>query len=269
MMGRIGRIDFRAALLLIPVLLAERPAHAVDPFEIQVYDGTSDAPGTGGVELHVNEVADGVRTAPPPEIPPHHTAHLTLEPSYGVLAFWELGFYLQSALRPDGGYDFAGVKLRSKLVTPPGWRTSWRLGANVEVSYLPARYEAERWGAELRPIAAWEDARWLFAVNPILDFSLGGGGGLPSFEPAALALIKVHDVVSLGLEYYAGLGPIDAPASWRDQQHNIYQVINLQPVAGFDLNLGVGEGLTAGSNGLTAKAILGYGFAWRRRRPAP
>ena len=250
--------------------LGEGPAHAVDPFEVQVYDGSADAPGTAGVELHMNGVVDGVRTAPPPEIAPHHTAHLTLEPSYGVFSFWEIGFYLQTAVRPDGGYDFAGVKLRSKLVTSRDWHPSLRLGANVEVSYLPARYEAEHWGAELRPIVAWQGARWLLAVNPILDFSLGGGGGnVPEFEPAASALIKVHDVVSLGIEYYAGLGPLDAPAAWRDQQQIIYQVINIEPARGLEVNLGIGEGLTAASNNLTLKAIVGYGFDWTARRPAP
>ncbi|HET6145897.1 MAG TPA: hypothetical protein VFH68_00070, partial [Polyangia bacterium] len=229
-----------AALLLFRTLLDGRPAQALDPFEVQVYDGSADAPGTAGVEMHLNGVVDGIRTAPPPEIAPHHTAHLTLEPSYGVFSFWELGFYLQSAVRPDGGYDFAGIKLRSKLVTPRDWHPSLRLGANVEVSYLPARYEAERWGAELRPIAAWQGARWLLAVNPILDFSFGGGGGTPAFEPAAAVLIRVHEMVSIGAEYYAGLGPIDAPAAWRDQQQIIYQVINIEPARGLDLNLGVG-----------------------------
>jgi hypothetical protein len=255
-----------AALAAVPALLAGPAAHAVDPFEVQVYDGSADAPGTAGLEAHLNGVVDGIRTAPPPEVAPHHVVHLTLEPSYGVFAFWEVGFYLQTALRPDGGYDFAGVKLRSKLVEPYGWHPALRLGANVEVSYLPARYDAQRWGAELRPIIAWKGARWLLAVNPILDFSLAGGDRVPAFEPAAAALVKVHDRVSVGLEYYAGLGPLDAPAAWRDQQQNIYQVVNIVPARGLDLNLGIGEGLTAGSNALTLKAILGYGFDWMAPR---
>src|SRR5262249_25075038 len=153
---------------------------------------SADTPGSAGLEAHVNGVVDGVRTAPAPEIAPHHLVHLTLEPSYGVFAFWEVGAYLQTALHPDGSYDFAGGKLRSKLVTRRDWRhPSWRLGANVEVSYLPARYEADRWGAELRPILAWSDARWLLAVNPILDFTLARASA-PALEPAAMAVVKIH-----------------------------------------------------------------------------
>ena len=259
------------ATTVLAALLPARAARALDPFEIQVYDGTADAAGAAGVEAHVNGVVDGLRAAPPPEVPPNHTVHFTLEPSYGVRAYWELGAYLQTALRPDGSYDFAGVKLRSKLVTPSGWRPSLRLGINTEVSYLPARYEADRWGGELRPIVAWENHRFLFAFNPILDISLTGG--IPSFEPAAMAVMKIRDELSLGLEYYAGFGPLDAPAALHDQQQILYQVVNLLAVRGLEVNLGVGEGLTPASNGLTVKAIVGYGLDWFARPahipPAP
>jgi hypothetical protein len=148
-------------------------------------------------------------------------------------------------------------------VTPAGWRRSLRLGINAEVSYLPARYDAGSWGGELRPILAWENRRFLFAFNPILDISLTGG--VPSFEPAALAVVKIRDVISLGLEYYAGFGPLDAPAALRDQQHLLYEVANLLAVRGLEVNLGVGEGLTTASNGLTVKAIIGYELDWFAR----
>jgi len=257
------RLAASVALTITLLLAAARAAQAVDAFEIQVYDGSADTPGTAGLEAHVNGVVDGLRTAPSPELAPHHLVHLTFEPSYGVVAFWEVGAYLQTALRPDGSYDFAGVKLRSKLVTPRDWHPAWRLGANVEVSYLPARYEAERWGAELRPIVAWSDARWLLAVNPILDFSLTGAGA-PALEPAAMAIVKIGGVVSAGVEYYAGLGPLDAPSAARDQLHVIYEVIDVHATRDLDINFGVGEGLTSASNPLTVKAIVGYGFDWTR-----
>jgi len=73
-----------AALLAAGVLLGPSAARAVDPFEIQVYDGTANSPGVPGIELHVNRVFDGIRTAEPPELPLHHQSHFTLEPSLGV-----------------------------------------------------------------------------------------------------------------------------------------------------------------------------------------
>src|SRR3954471_5645277 len=168
MLPTLKRLSVAAAVAGL-LLMCARPAGAVDPFEIQVYDGTADGPGVPGLELHVNGVPSGQTTAVPPELPAQHQAHFTLEPSLGLTPFWEIGGYIQTALVPDRGFDLAGFKLRSKLVTPPGWRPRLRLGVNVEASWVRAAYEPERWGGEIRPIAAWEDARWLLAVNPILE----------------------------------------------------------------------------------------------------
>jgi len=259
---------FRAALVAVTtvaaVLLDSRPAAAVDPFEIQVYDGTANSPGVPGIELHVNHVFDGVRTAVPPELPLHHQSHFTLEPSIGVLPFLELGAYLQTALNADGSFDYAGTKLRAKLVTPPGWHEHLRLGLNTELSLLPERYERARWGGELRPIAAWENERWLFAVNPIIGVPLGPPDVHegPSFEPAAMAKVKVEGVAAFGVEYYASFGAIASPSPLSEQQHYLYEVVDLLAVKHFELNAGVGEGFTSGSNGFVAKMILGY--TWER-----
>ena len=108
-----------AALLAAGVLLGPSAARAVDPFEIQVYDGTVGDPGQPGVELHANTVIDGVRTSEPPELPAHHQSHFTLEPAVAITRWWELGLYLQSAVLPDGGFTYAGTKLRTKFVAPP------------------------------------------------------------------------------------------------------------------------------------------------------
>lgn len=125
-----------------------------------------------GLELHLNAWPTGHRSSSPPEAPLHGQYHATLEPSLGLTPWWELGAYLQSAVRTDdGAVDWAGAKLRSKFVTPPGWDAHWRLGVNLEVSYLPEAYDRSRWGSEVRPIVAWEDATWLFAFNPIVDRS--------------------------------------------------------------------------------------------------
>jgi len=246
-------------LAAVAVLCATRPAAAVDPFEIQVYDGTGNAPGVPGIELHVNRVFDGLRTAPPPELPMHHQTHFTLEPSLGVLPYLELGGYLQTALNADGSFDYAGTKLRAKLDTPPDWHEHLRLGLNTELSILPERYDRNRWGGELRPIVAWENERWLFAVNPIVGVPLGSEAhDGPTFEPAGMAKVKVEKVAAFGLEYYADLGPIAGPAKLSEQSHYLYEVIDLLAVEHFELNAGVGEGLTSGSNGFVAKVIVGY-----------
>ena len=239
-----------------------RPAHAGDPFELQVYDGTANAPGVPGIELHLNDWATGFRDAVPPEAPLGGQFHATLEPSLGLLPFWEIGGYLQAAVRTsDGVAGWAGAKVRSKFVTPPEFDPHWRLGINLEVSYLPPVYDHDGWGGEVRPIVAWHDENWLFAINPILDQALAGSDASegPVFEPAVKAARTVGPV-ALGFEYYATLGPLSAPLPWREQEHQIFEVADLVSVDRLELNFGIGEGLTPSSEGIVIKAIVGYSF---------
>ncbi|TMA43815.1 MAG: hypothetical protein E6J82_05955 [Deltaproteobacteria bacterium] len=208
----------RAALL---ALFAAAPALAFDPFEIQVYDGRADDQGQAGLEVHVNRPRGG-------------TLNVTLEPSFGVLPFWELGGYFQTS---DGRYE--GVKLRTKFVTPAGWHDNLRLGLNGEIARIPN----EGWGGEIRPILAWENARFLFAANPNVGFPL-------SFEPGVMAKLKLGPIAA-GLEYYGSL---------TEGEHYLFEAIDLLALEGVEVNAAVGEGLTSASQSLIFKMILGYAF---------
>jgi hypothetical protein len=247
----------------LAALLCAASASAGDPFEIQVYDGTANAPWVPGVELHLNDWATGNRNDyVAPEAPLHGQIHATLEPSIGITPFWELGAYLLTAWRTDQGvFEWAGGKLRSKFVTPETFSPNWRLGVNLEVSCLSPTYDHDQWGTEIRPIVAWHDARWLFVLNPILDQPLAGSDAKdgPNFEPAAKAQIAVGPV-GLGFEYYATLGPVGALLPWRQQEQQVFEVVDLLSVEHLELNAGVGEGLTTDSAGLVFKLIVGWEF---------
>jgi hypothetical protein len=250
-----------AAWACLPVLFPLR-ARAFDPYEIQVYDGTADPRGVPAVELHLNTVPTGRKEFDPPELPAHQQSHFTLEPSYGITDWWEVGGYLQTTLERSGTFSYAGVKLRTKFVTRPGWDAHWRLGVNFEVSLLPEKFDRDRWGTEVRPIVAWEDELWHFAFNPIVDTSLAGAGWSegPSFDPAFMAKIKIEGKVAVGIETYSDFGPIANPASWSNQVHYVFEAFDLLSVRNFELNAGIGEGLTAASNALIVKVIVGFGW---------
>jgi hypothetical protein len=241
-----------------------RPASAVDAFEIQVYDGTANERGVPGLELHVNAVPSGRSESVGPELPSNHQSHFTLEPSLGLLRWWEVGGYLQTALRGDGTYEYAGTKLRSKFVTPPSFSDRVRLGVNFEAAYVPEHYDRNRWSMEVRPIAAYEDTHWLFAINPIVDVALAGSDSRqgPSFQPAAMAVLKILGAASLGVECYGDCGPLSGFLPWREQEHYLFEVLNLLAVSDVEFNAGIGEGLTTASNSLTVKVIVGY--SWQK-----
>ena len=87
--------------------------------------------------------------------------------------------------------------------------------------------------------------------------SAGAARGWPSFEPALSALLVLDGLLSVGLEYYGDLGPIDEPSPAGAEQHYLFEVVNVLRWRRIELNFGVGEGLTAASNPFVVKMILG------------
>jgi hypothetical protein len=215
----------------------------VDAYEIQVYDGSSDDPGHAGVELHTNRDTTTRET------------HLTLEPSYGITRGWEVGAYLQTAFLSDGTFAWSGQKLRSKHVLRFD-QDRVRVGVNLEVSFAPVRVEPDRWGGEMRPILAYEDDDVLLAFNPIIGASSDG----PTFEPAGAAKVKIVRTIALGLEYYASFGPIPKPATWHEQEHYVFETIDLLAVSWLELEFGLGQGVSPNSHPLIGKMIAGVSF---------
>jgi hypothetical protein len=243
-----------------PVLLAvlaaagiARTVHAQDAFEIQVYEPETAPPGEIGLETHMNYVVDG-STVPSAagEAPTNHTFHLTFEPHLGITDIFEVGFYVQTAVRPDAGYDWAGFKIRAKVRAPRpafGWL---KLALNGELSFIPTRYEAAGTGGELRPIAEGVFGPLLVGVNPIIGLTFDNGVHF-DLEPCARALFSFAPWMSAGAEYYSALGPIDAILPASEQVHRVFGVVELYSPH-FDINFGVGGG--TGDESFLVKAIL-------------
>src|SRR6267378_3574286 len=238
---------------LVVVLLCAGAARAQDPFEIQVYDTSTAPPLTPGLEVHLNSFLHGSKqTSPAGELPTNHVVHATLEPHLGLTDWLEAGAYLQSALRPDGTYDYAGTKLRMKarLLEPAfGWLY---LALNGELSWIPPEYEAARRGGELRPILEAHSGRLGLWLNPIVSFELNGGFH-PELEPCAKAAWSVSEALSLGVEYYSVLGPIEGLLPLSEQVHRAFGVVDLA-TKWLDLNFGIGGG--SGPDSFIVKAIV-------------
>jgi hypothetical protein len=243
-------------------------ARAADLFEIQVYDGTLDAPGETGLELHLNQTLRGQTTATGRrEIPPDGVSRATLEPSIGLFPWLELGAYLQAFAAPDGVVRYGGWKLRSKLVVPASVGLPVRLGLNVELDRLPPQVDAARWSMELRPIVAWKAGAWLVVVNPILGIPLTGrDAGHPDLEPAVKVAWDTAHGVAVGIEYYGAVGRLDALDSLSAQSHLILAALDLVPLPGqaelpWELQVGMGGGLTGATpQRLVLKVIMGRSF---------
>ena len=253
----------RASLLLLLLLLGlSSRARAVDPFEIQVYEGDINDVGQFGLELHSNYTAAGRTSADfPGEAVPQGLLRLTLEPSLALTSWWELGAYLQTATAVgDPVAHWAGFKLRSKFIARPARTTPFVLGLNFEIGRGVAVLGTADWDIEVRPIIAWFRGRWALAFNPIVGWAVTGARhAAPDLEPAVKARVDVGSRVAIGVEYYGALGVLSSPAALRDQEHYLYAVADARGLP-FELNVGLGRGLTAASEDWIIKAIFGRGF---------
>ena len=111
---------------------------------------------------------------------------------------------------------------------------------------------------EIRPIIGVRNADWEFIVNPIVDISFGKFGEA-DFAPAARLARKLGPDLFVGLEYYADFGEIGNFAKLADQQHTLFAVTDFK-LGVFDVNFGVGYGLTPASDRWVVKTIVGYAF---------
>lgn len=242
-----------AAALLLACAGAAR---ATD--EIQVYNAGIAAPGQFTIQQHLNYVGIGIKDPPfPGGLVSNHSLNGTPEFAYGVTEWWELGLYLPFSVQDSRFYsDY--FKLRTLFVTPHADQKNFFYGLNFELSNDAPGFSQTRWALEVRPIIGWRYADYEFIVNPIVDIGFGKYGEA-DFAPAARLARKFGEDLYFGLEYYADFGKIGDFSRLPDQQHTLFAVTDFKAGV-LDINLGVGFGLTPGSDRFVVKSIIGYAF---------
>lgn len=235
-------------------LVATSSARAVD--EIQVYNAEIAKVGQWTAQLHLNYAFIGRRE---PDFPgglvPNHALNGTPEFAYGITEWWEFGFYAPFAIDQNGTpYSNAG-KIRTLFVSPNAEKREVFYGVNFEFSYTMPQFSDTKWSMEIRTILGFRKGDYEFIINPIVDIGFGRDGQA-IFAPAARFARKLNETLSVGIEYYTELGPMQYFLPFNEQQHNIYGVVDFK-VGRFDVNAGVGYGLTPGSDRLMAKVIIG------------
>ena len=250
------RLRLSRALLAATLLLWPLAARATD--EIQLYNADIAEVGQWTVQQHLNYAFDG-RKQPdfPGGLVPNHALNGTPEFAYGIFNWWELGFYLPFAAS-DGQLLSNGAKIRNLFVVPNADKRDFFYGVNFEFSYNLPRFSQQIYAMEIRPILGWRNKDWEFIVNPIVDMSFGAGGET-DFLPAARFARKLGEDFFVGAEYYSDLGQIGNFLPLQEQQHTLFAVTDFK-VGVVDVELGLGYGLTPGSDRLIAKTIVGYAF---------
>lgn len=230
------------------------PASASD--EIQVYNAEIARPGQFSLEWHSNYAINGRKT---PDfnggLMPHHLLEGTPELAYGVTSWYEVGLYIPYAIDRYGDFYSDGFKIRQLFAVPDAGKRDFFYGVNFEFSYTTPKFSETRFASEIRPIIGFRKGEYEFIINPIIDVGFGSGGDV-EFFPAARLAKKFGEDFSLGVEYYGGYGPFGRFLPLSEQQQNIFGVVDFK-LGRFDVNAGLGYGMTQGSDRFLAKLIIG------------
>ena len=254
--------------------LAPQHAHAQDNYEIQVYGADTVPLRSTMLELHSNFTLNGLKAAPGSRYtaegtyPTDHAEHETIEITQGINNWAEVGFYIFTSIHHDQGWQWVGDHIRPRVRAPDSWHLPVGLSVSNEIGYQRPRFSPDTWTWEVRPIVDKQLGRWYFAFNPALDRAWHGPGvrqGV-TFSPNLKVGYDFSRKVNAGLEYYGAYGNLAGFDPLRNQQQQFFAVTDLNVSPRWEINLGVGVGVTHSTDHLIIKGIIGRRFTWGNPR---
>jgi hypothetical protein len=259
----LNRVTGLAVLVSLAALaIFVTPASAQDNYEIQVYGSETVAPGHTMVELHSNFTIDGSKQVINGLYPTNHAEHETVEITHGFTDWFEVGFYIFTSARSGQGWQWVGDHIRPRFRIPEKWR--WPVGVSLsnEVGYQRRQFSTDTWTWEMRPIIDQKVGRWYWSFNPTFDKSIHGLSENQGFvfSPNFKFSYDFTPKIAGGLEYYGSLGPATDFLPVHQQQHQIFPAIDLNLAPQWEVNFGLGVGLTGSTDHLILKGIIGYRF---------
>jgi hypothetical protein len=163
-----------------------------------------------------------------------------------------------------------GDHIRPRFAAPVRWH--WPVGVSIsqEIGYQQRNFSTDTWTYELRPIIDKKLGPWYLAFNPAFDKSLYGLSVHKGweFEPAFKVSYDFTKKIAGGFEYYGAFGPATEFDPAREQQQQFFPSIDLNVSPKWEFNFGVGVGVTAGTDHLIVKGIVGRRFSWGHEKGA-
>jgi hypothetical protein len=250
--------------LWIPVCQAQ------DNYEIQVYGSETVAPKTTMVELHSNYTFQGSKTTADGVIPTEHELHETVEITQGITSWFETGFYIFTAVPNGQGWQWVGDHIRPRVRAPESWH--WPVGVSLSTEFGYARpiFSTSVWSLEIRPIVDQQKGRLYWSFNPALEKAYTGPEAKRGWEfaPDAKVSWNFTKAVAFGLGYYTGLGPVGDFDPFPRQSQQFIPAFDLNVSPQWEINFGLGVGVTGGTDHMLLKAIIGRRFEWGKRSSA-
>ena len=243
------------------MLASPGASHAIDFYEIQIYDTDTTPAGHLTLELHSNTTSTATGELAKSQMDVHQI-HETLEGTYGVRRWLEVGQYFATAKLSNGDYEYSGARTKVHFGIPQTFEWPVQFGGNIELDYMRFAAEENPFTLELRPIAGASYGGFRLVGNFafVKPFSGPQTHRGFQFDPSGELVYKLNSWLSPALEYYGDMGPIQPLAKVDEQQHFIVPALNFDFIPQLELNLGVGIGVTRASNGIFLKSIVGWTF---------
>lgn len=242
--------------------------YAQENYEIQVYSSPTQAKHSTIFELHSNFTFNGEKQMVKGVVPSQHALHETVEITTGIADNFELGLYLFANNTPGYGLQVVGTHIRPRITAPLRWKLPVGLSLSAELGYQKSLYSEETWNMEIRPIIDKTWNKFYVSFNPTLGIALKGitDKHTPVFEPNLKLSEQFFKKTSLGLEYYGSTGYINNAESIANQEHALYFVYDLTGNPQWELNIGVGTGLTSATDKWIAKVLVGRRINWKAKK---
>jgi hypothetical protein len=237
-------------------------AAAQDLFEIQVYPYETVKPGETMFEFHTNFIPSGTADTGEGLFANNHQFHETMEITHGWTDMFETGFYIETAHVPGVGEKFTGWHIRPRFRLPESKTFPFRVSVSLEYAFNQPGFDPNSQTLEIRPIFDRQDGRLYLSINPDMSLATKGpdAGSAPGFEPQVKVGWDFTPQINAGLEYYSETGTVKHFDPLSDQHHILVPSIDLNVSPDWELNFGVGRGLTGTSEHWVVKGIVGRRF---------
>ena len=241
-------------------------AHAdVDPFEFQVYGYKTQGKGNLDPELLSSYIVSGHKEGDGGTSPTYASQSMmryAIELEYGITDRIDFAYYLNLA-RPDAGdLQYAGSKFRFRGRFAEAGELPLDFGWYSEIEWWSSKFNEDQLETEFMLTMQKDIGDWTFIINaPDFDKVIIGNNRKEVLEIGwrTEASYQMSEYTRLGLQFYGGAGQITNFTPTAQQQHYVVPTVHTVLFDAIPSSIGLGFGLTEGSDLFFLKANLHFG----------
>jgi len=237
----------------------------IDPFEFQVYGYATKGKGNFDPELLNSYIVAGHKEGEGGTSPTYASQNMirsALEIEYGITDKIDFAYYLNLA-KPDGeDMQYAGSKFRFRGRLAEAGQLPVDLGWYTEMEWWNSKFNDDQLEAEFMVTIQKDFGDWTFIVNgPDVEKVIVGNNKKAVFEVGwrGEASYQITEHNRLGLQFYGSPGKVNDVTPIGQQQHYVIPTIHTVLFNAVPTSVGLGFGLTQGSDLFFLKANFHFG----------